>query len=213
MTNITQATTYIFDMLNLAQQIEDEFVGVLPPYQDGWYLPNKEVPAIRKGGTYFVRGEDKQERPFTKPEDLDIVSNVFDTDGEMVVPWRNFTMLTPRPTLPYNGMRIIKAIVNNLIDGSFAKKAYVQSSLTDAIVNVIYGNTADVPNHIQYFAERVADMAIDLRTDLVNFIGKDKWAMYHVRPLGHTGLIIERGQDFRIMDWERRMASGEWKNE
>lgn len=39
---------------------------------------------------------------------------------------------------------------------------------------------------------------------------EDRWVMWVVETLGEDALI-RRGQDFRIADWERRMASGEWK--
>lgn len=38
----------------------------------------------------------------------------------------------------------------------------------------------------------------------------DHWTMCAIEPLGED-VLVRKGRDFRIEDWERRMGSGEWK--
>lgn len=224
MTNIAQAQLYIYDMLNLAQQIEEEFEPILPSYPEGYYLPNMREPVMKANHYYYRRQLAPVDSPSKNWIDVpvlkkeDIVEEVYDSNGEVVVPYTKLKLVTTMPTLPYYGMDMITIIVNHIIDHSHPFHKEARPSLAEQLSNGLAdwfkaANSGTDPTYLQDKGQQIADMAIDLRTDLVNFIGKDKWAMYHVRPLGHTGLIIERGEDFRIMDWERRMASGEWKNE
>lgn len=46
--------------------------------------------------------------------------------------------------------------------------------------------------------------------DLKRIIPEKSWSIWFVKPLCDS-VIIEEGGDFRIADWERRMANGEWK--
>ena len=41
-------------------------------------------------------------------------------------------------------------------------------------------------------------------------IPKKTWRLWTVRALGRD-LCLEQGEDFRVLDWERRTASGEWE--
>lgn len=57
---------------------------------------------------------------------------------------------------------------------------------------------------------KLVDATVDLRTEVQQFIGADKWVM-HFHYLRGLDIVVEKTVDFRIFDWERRMASGEWK--
>lgn len=43
-------------------------------------------------------------------------------------------------------------------------------------------------------------------------VGSETWTIWHIRKIG-SDLLLEKGEDYRVVDWERRMASGEWSNE
>ena len=43
-------------------------------------------------------------------------------------------------------------------------------------------------------------------------IPKSTWVVWHCRNLGND-FLIEEGEDYRILDWQRRMESGEWQIE
>ncbi len=45
-----------------------------------------------------------------------------------------------------------------------------------------------------------------------NIIPYRTWDVWTVRELGWD-LVLEKGEDFRVLDWERRMASGEWTHD
>lgn len=41
------------------------------------------------------------------------------------------------------------------------------------------------------------------------FMPQPTWHVYYLRSIPR-GLILEKGEDYRILDWENRVASGEW---
>ena len=43
-------------------------------------------------------------------------------------------------------------------------------------------------------------------------IPKQTWVVWYISKRGRD-VFIEAGEDYRVLDWERRMASGEWKND
>ena len=45
---------------------------------------------------------------------------------------------------------------------------------------------------------------------LDQYIGHSTWLVWYMRDIGGD-IVLEQGTDYRILDWERRMASGEWK--
>lgn len=51
---------------------------------------------------------------------------------------------------------------------------------------------------------------VGLEQFLDHFVGRDSWIVWYTRDIGGD-VVIEQGTDFRILDWERRMASGEWR--
>lgn len=38
----------------------------------------------------------------------------------------------------------------------------------------------------------------------------ERWRIWHMLPMGDD-LLLERGEDFRIVEFERRFSSGEWR--
>lgn len=55
------------------------------------------------------------------------------------------------------------------------------------------------------------ELEVTIRMFIDDVIPKRTWRIYTTRRLGHD-LVIERGRDYRIEDWERRMKTGEWSD-
>lgn len=66
----------------------------------------------------------------------------------------------------------------------------------------------------EYFSIVVDSMILKVNGFIDNFVGHrgtDKaWKVWHVLEL-HGDLVLEEGTDYRILEWERRTSSGEWK--
>lgn len=59
---------------------------------------------------------------------------------------------------------------------------------------------------------QVIDLIIVRFSEIVDeFIPSDNWNVWHMRRLGDD-LLVEKGEDYRIIDWTRRMESGEWSH-
>lgn len=58
--------------------------------------------------------------------------------------------------------------------------------------------------------DRATDLLLDIRMQVVNFVGADRWVM-HFYGFHGRDFVVEKTVDFRVYDWERRMLSGEWK--
>jgi hypothetical protein len=67
----------------------------------------------------------------------------------------------------------------------------------------------DFRNH-EGVLNRATDLLLDIRSEVVSFVGRDHWIMHFYGRQGRD-YIIEKTIDFRIYDWERRMESGEWQ--
>jgi hypothetical protein len=58
----------------------------------------------------------------------------------------------------------------------------------------------------------IHDIEARISSQVYHDIPADTWDIWSVKKLGHD-LFLIKGQDYRVYDWERRMASGEWKDE
>ena len=55
----------------------------------------------------------------------------------------------------------------------------------------------------------VDEVEVELTKFLVDYLPKYEWRIWSSQQIGFDLLLII-GEDFRIKDWTRRMASGEW---
>ncbi len=61
-----------------------------------------------------------------------------------------------------------------------------------------------------YYDHVIADVEEILHNTLKAYIPNKTWTVWFHRCIGET-VVLEPGDDFRVIDWERRMASGEWR--
>lgn len=67
----------------------------------------------------------------------------------------------------------------------------------------------DYRNH-DPILNRAVDLLLEVRTEIVKFVGDDHWVIHYYSRQGLWDYAVEKTVDFRIYDWERRMQSGEW---
>ena len=60
-----------------------------------------------------------------------------------------------------------------------------------------------------YFSEVLDEFEQSIMEWVSNFIPQPTYDIWYLTQFGRD-LVIDRGPDFRIVDWERRMKSGEW---
>ena len=62
-----------------------------------------------------------------------------------------------------------------------------------------------------FLTDIVDDIEVGISECLDNTIGHNTWMVWTTRRLGYD-IAIQRGEDYRILDWERRNRRGEFKN-
>ncbi len=61
-----------------------------------------------------------------------------------------------------------------------------------------------------FYSEVLDPHLLQIEDFLDRYVGYSTWDVWYMRDIVGD-IVIEKGTDFRILDWERRMGSGEWK--
>lgn len=199
--------TYAFDPVSCAAQIESLFGPYLQPYDRGIYLRGSIVPAMVPGRTYFRldKGLDGIAVRVPVNDICDVKGDVYNINLDIVIQARRAKQVSLEPTIPVQGIRIIYAFIEEILNDNSAwsrlESCTLEAVLKKFILPEHHGNTRLI--------SRMIDTMLDIQNDVMQFLGKDKWIM-HFLKMNRTDIFIERSIDFRIFDWNRRMASKEW---
>ena len=66
---------------------------------------------------------------------------------------------------------------------------------------------------ILYHEKVLDEIHVLLYAGLDEIIPEKTWHMWHYESIGDDTLVLEQGEDYRIVDWTRRIESGEWRRE
>jgi hypothetical protein len=122
-----------------------------------------------------------------------------------VTPPKQQVRRQPNHPLPVRGI----AIVNSLVDWVLSDCSIWKQSHTSCIDSFAEFVLPEYRGNID-FLELIAGHLVDVRTEVREFVGPDRWIM-HFHTLRGRDIIVEKTIDFRIFDWERRKQAGEWK--
>lgn len=61
----------------------------------------------------------------------------------------------------------------------------------------------------EFYKDAIDEVWSTIRRILQKALPEDTWHMWWVRKMKHS-IVLEKGVDYRIQDWESRMESGEW---
>lgn len=214
MTIITVTKTLLLDPFQTADSLEVYFEACLPPVPAGFYLPGQDKPVLEEGKYYYVKKADGTPSVIAAIED--ITGPVYNQEGEEIVSQRRYKQLLQAPSTPYRGMAIIEAVINAVIKNASAwQKGDHFKCLSDAVIGELDETYRQRHTHDQLveISERILECLSDLRTDVRDFIGDDKWIMHFQRRWTMTNIVVEKTIDYRIYDWEQRMQNGEWSEE
>jgi hypothetical protein len=106
--------------------------------------------------------------------------------------------------IPIRGIELIKAYINMLLVNNSAwlnSKQLIEDSVGMFIKDEFI--------HTQAIFDLIDSNLFDLRTDILGFIGKNKWLM-HFQNMRNSDIIIDQCQDYRAWDWTNRMENKEW---
>lgn len=98
--------------------------------------------------------------------------------------------------LPIRGIAIMNAYIERLLGVNSAWVKHYNPSLVDiwgVYVLAEYANTPEVFDLIE-------NQLCDIRTDILEFIGKNHWLM-HFQRMRKNDIIIEQSIDYRVYQW------------
>lgn len=206
MTSIKTTQALIIDPVEHGELIESALTGVLKPYPSGYYLPGQSKPVLESGKFYYTR-VNGQDSPLQGIESVS--SAIYTQDGELAVAAKLVKALTLEPTRPYRGIALVSLMVDHVLDSRAKWRKYTPGgrehrSLTDAVMDYLIGEIAiPLPQlTLIELAEQVAELTLELRTEVSEFVGEDHWVM-HFQRQWRSNLVIEKSVDYRIHAWEQ----------
>lgn len=216
----------MFNVLEIATQLEEIIKPFAPPYSLGVYLPDSFDPVLIPGNAYVYEVIESQPvayryLPVTDmaaalTEPWDILSG---PEGNVVVTHAQLRNATLKPQLPVYGLKLIHDIVFNTVFSALAHSNYPQLEKIDVIKkyinfnDIIPGPASEWQKHERAYqtTEKVYAECADLLRYIHNFIGeKGMYAMYDLNFHTSATLSLVYTGDYRVMDWHRRMDEGTW---
>lgn len=127
--------------------------------------------------------------------------------------WCERNQFTLPPNIPDQAYRdVVHAIVYNYMDGKMnwikVRHDRVQSQFEKS-----FSMFEGILPHGWYdriFYDIIDDIELQIDQYMNRFIPSSTWRIYHLRMIGGD-TVIERGEDYRVVDWTRRHENGEIK--
>lgn len=208
--NNFQVTKQLFlDAAPVAEAIEAQLGAYLLPPEQGIYLPTSGQPVMRPHNFYYQL---KRTSANAAPQKVavtaieEIASDVYDAEDVVVVPAKLAKYVKLEPALPARGLAVLSTAVDWTLTGAAAWSKRDSAPLTAFLAD----HLKDEHRKDDVVLQRLSDLTLDLRYDTRQFVGQDLWVI-HIHSQRGRDIVVEKTVDFRIFDWERRMASGEWK--
>lgn len=118
----------------------------------------------------------------------------------------------------HKSFRIVRAILTDAVE---QQMAWAQrgdnefSNLEQALTQECHFNFKNpIPQmhrrHRDFMRCVIAPLQSAIETWVQKAIPEQTWSVWTIRDLS-LDLVLEQGKDFRILDWEKRMASGQWE--
>lgn len=194
----------LVDLVQYAVMIPPNLLDTLEECADGLYLPCAIEPVFKRSESYILSHEGKESV-------VTFEQIVQDAAGITPLPMGDFytsnrkAYMMRRPFerikkhlkltthIPVKGCEVVIAVVIDYLN-----------SLNDRIS--ISSNTYNLGRLVksqfhELLEKNTFECALDdLILDLMQFVGNDSWNYYHYRISGTT-LIIEKGLDYRIVQW------------
>lgn len=204
-----------FDMKGLCERIH-RLTKPFNNYPEGIYFNNNKEPTIvPKDNTFISRDGVLVYLPYE--EILSCKENIYTEEGILLFDKRQLSNCFPKPKLLVFEIELLLTLINN---ASQAKAKFITHHNSD-VISLIRGTLRDsvsnydvetvlIENNTAFDAlcEAIAEITHDIRHDTLNYCD-NPWMIYEVSHFAYI-LTIGEYKDFRIYDWERRIASGQW---
>lgn len=74
-----------------------------------------------------------------------------------------------------------------------------------------WDDMGEEPISDSFYTQVLDELEIEVQEWVQRLIPDSTWLVWYVRALG-PDIILEKGEDFRVLDWHRRMATGDWRH-
>ena len=212
--NIKVTGLLCLDVTQLAYQMNNRFAEFMKPDKEGIYVNGEINPRLVLNKQYkemvIVNGKPTY-IPFT---DINNITNPIVDENEIVVIPKYMMMdkkkyLFNYPTIPARFYHLIFELIKyhismvSQIPTFRAQSKNIYNLLKDDVVD-LNGVSIDIfeSGHIGRFCDMLLQ-EIDI------FIGNDNWHLYFTKFNGKD-IYIEKTEDYRVREYHRRIANGEW---
>lgn len=197
----TPTSSLLLSVLNIANIIEACYGQYLIHPQEGYYLPHSLEPIPTE--LYIVNKTKTALIPYTGDirkltcSIYDKYSNIIANDSIMK---EQEKYLFSTPKLPVQGLKMVKALVENRVECFLPWVKYQTSQRY--IYNLLKSSDIDIFENgsLDRLMESIYQMLDD-------FIKRDIWFIYFIKYIG-LDLIVEKTIDFRVKEWHEKIESG-----
>lgn len=109
--------------------------------------------------------------------------------------------------------KIVHAMIEDFINvNMYWTRQTTCDVVTDHKLNEMFPawNTERGLRATQHYHKHVLEPVFDMVQQVIQqFLSKQTWDMWYIRCWGRD-VVVEKGEDYRVLDWQRRMDSGEW---
>ena len=197
----TPTSSLLLSVLNIANIIEACYGQYLIHPQEGYYLPHSLEPIPTE--LYIVNKTKTALIPYTGDirkltcSIYDKYSNIIANDSIMK---EQEKYLFSTPKLPVQGLKMVKALVENRVECFLPWVKYQTSQRY--IYNLLKSSDVDIFENgsLDRLMESIYQMLDD-------FIKRDIWFIYFIKYIG-LDLIVEKTIDFRVKEWHEKIESG-----
>jgi hypothetical protein len=222
LTNIPTTSKIILDVLADASKIEHRLESYLLPPMEGIYSFDQSIPIATPGTVLYTRKKNSGLYVLTPIVDFAGTQEAaYNEDGKMIVCSKYMIdkdrYLSNIPFIPYRGINILKAAINDQINSVLRYRKYREDfwmKLKPFITNVNV-EVKDSNDHIDPIATRIAEnkliddiifsidqVSMRWSSDISKFIGSDDWHLYSV-GIGKNTIEICKFIDYRIFQWSQ----------
>lgn len=201
------------DALPAASAIETHLGEYMPGAVPGMFLPGHMTPVLRPHESYYqilpsdsLKTIKESLPPLESLNPADIQGDVYDSGDQLVLKKRLASTLIRQSTLPMRGIAAVSSAVDWMITDCSAWAKRPGLTLQEALARHLKQEHASNLALLNQFS----DFLLDIRTDVRQFVGDDVWVVHFHHQRGFD-IVLEKTIDFRILDWERRTQTGEWK--
>jgi hypothetical protein len=202
-------TTLVIDPVDLAWTVQEVFAPYLKAEADlGLWLPGRTRPSLVPGKLYYCYDQNGlvQLEAVSASAVKAAKGDIFDETGEMVLPHRVRQQLREEPTLPLKGLEVVRGYVDHTL--SQLSRQWSRNS-APRMHEMLQPYIKDEYTELDDLCCAINSHLSELGQQIREFVGTNQWVMHFARWKG-TEVWIEKSIDFRIYDWQRRMAAGDW---